>query len=79
MWTTDKQWFIDEEKRNIFLQRFSKINHMAFDKTGTLTYGKPEVVGIKSFYKPRGRLSLKPSGTGQKRRQPGEPSLRLFQ
>jgi len=31
------------------LQRFSRINYMAFDKTGTLTYGKPEVVGIKSF------------------------------
>ena len=28
-----------------------RLDTIAFDKTGTLTYGKPEVVGVKNFYK----------------------------
>lgn len=31
------------------LERLSKIDCIAFDKTGTLTYGKPKVIGVKSF------------------------------
>jgi heavy metal translocating P-type ATPase len=35
--------------RGSALEGLAKVTRIAFDKTGTLTYGKPAVVGVKSF------------------------------